>query len=140
MSRHNVELLRRAIDAYNARDLDAVIACCDPSIEFHSMVGAGGGVYSGHEGMRRWHLDLEDAWGIDIRIEPEAYFDLGDRSLLFHVLRGRGRNSGARVAMPNAAAASWREGLIVRLETYIHREDALSDLGVSEDELEPINP
>jgi hypothetical protein len=34
----------------------------------------------------------------------------------------------------------WHEGHIDYLKAYIHREDALSDLGVSEDELEPIAP
>jgi hypothetical protein len=35
---------------------------------------------------------------------------------------------------------TWREGLVVYGKSYIRREDALSDLGVSGDELEPIEP
>jgi hypothetical protein len=34
----------------------------------------------------------------------------------------------------------WRDGLIVYFKGYTHREDALTDLGVSEDALEPIAP
>jgi hypothetical protein len=34
----------------------------------------------------------------------------------------------------------WRDGLLVYLKVYTHRQDALSDLGFSEDALEPIAP
>jgi hypothetical protein len=56
------------------------------------------------------------------------------------VLHGRGLHSGVDVAMPNAQVVQWHDGLIVRLEAYAHREDALGNLGVSEDALEPIAP
>src|SRR5450755_2901951 len=60
MSDENVELLRRWIEAFNAREIDAIIAHCDPSIELHSVfAAAGGAVYSGHDGLRRWQRDLE---------------------------------------------------------------------------------
>jgi ketosteroid isomerase-like protein len=53
MSESKVELLHRFYEAFNARDIEALIACCDPSIEFHSTFAAvGGGVYHGHDGMR----------------------------------------------------------------------------------------
>jgi hypothetical protein len=34
----------------------------------------------------------------------------------------------------------WREGLVVYVKAYAHREDALSDLGVAKEALEPIAP
>jgi hypothetical protein len=62
MSNDDVELLRRAIAAYNVRDIEAFIACCDPSIEFHSAFAAvGGAVYHGHGGLRGWHRDMQEA-------------------------------------------------------------------------------
>jgi hypothetical protein len=52
MSHQNVELLRRAVDAYNTRDIDEFVAHCDPSIEFQSAFSAvGGEVYFGHDGV-----------------------------------------------------------------------------------------
>jgi ketosteroid isomerase-like protein len=141
MSEHNVEFMRRFNEAFNARDIGAAIACCDPNIEFHSAFATvGGAVYHGHDGLRRWQRDYEDAWGDGIRIEPEAYFDLGEETLAFNVMHGRGRHSGAEVAMPVAAVSRWRDGLMVYMKAYVHPEDALSDLGVSEEELEPIDP
>jgi ketosteroid isomerase-like protein len=141
MSGRNVELLRDTVEAFNARDIEAFTAYCDPSIELHSTFAAvGGAVYRGHDGLRSWHRDFADAWGDAIRVEPEAYFDLGEHTLGFYMLQGRGRHSGAEVAMPIAQVARWRDGLIVHWKGYAHREDALRDLGVSEDELERIEP
>jgi hypothetical protein len=36
--------------------------------------------------------------------------------------------------------ARWRDDLLVYFKSYRQREEALSDLGVSEDELERIEP
>jgi hypothetical protein len=137
----NADLHRRVVEAYNAHDVEALIAVCDPSIEVHSVFAAvGGAVYHGHDGLRRFFGDVRDVWGDETRMEPDAYFDLGETTLLFLVLRGHGWQSGAEVAMPVAQVAMWREDLALYLKSYVHREDALRDLGVSEDELEPITP
>jgi ketosteroid isomerase-like protein len=140
MSERNIELLRRGIEAYNARDIDAFIAYADPSIEFHAAFAAVGGVYHGHDGVREFFRDIEDAWGDENSLEPEAYFDLGDDTLAFYRLHARGRYSGAEIATPIAHVYRWREGLIVNFKSYLHRGDALSELGVSEHELKPIAP
>ena len=141
MSEQNVELHRRVIDSFNARDIDEFVTYFDPQIEFHSVSAAvGGGVYRGHDGLRRDIEDTMDAWGDGFTAEPEAFFDLGEKTLLFHVVHGRGRESGAAVAMPAAQFCIWRNGLCVYLKAYPQREDALKDLGVSRDELEPILP
>ena len=58
-------------------------------------------------------------------------------------MRAKGSLSRRRTVIedtPAADQATWRDGMIVYIEAYAHREDALTDLGVSEDELEPIEP
>jgi hypothetical protein len=56
----DVDLVRVFIDAFNAGDIDALIACCDPKAEFHSTFAAlGGDVYHGHDGIRKWYRDFE---------------------------------------------------------------------------------
>jgi hypothetical protein len=99
-----------------------------------------GGIYQGHDGLRTWAREVEDTWGDESHIEPEAYFDLGEHTLLFHVLHGRGRQSGAEAAMAIAHVMRWRDGRCIYSTVYMNREDALRDLDVSEDELEPIAP
>ena len=117
MSEQNVELHRRFVEAVNARDIEALIALNDPNVEYHPVLSAIGGVtvYRGYDGIRRWFGQLDDAWK-ELRAEPEAYFDLGEQTLMFAVLRGRGRQSGAEVAMPWAGVARWRDGLGVYMK------------------------
>ena len=133
----NIELLRGFGDALNARDIEAMLAYCDPNIELHSGIAAIQGVYHGHDGVHRWHCDNQEVWG-QIGVETEAVFDLGEHTLTFYVAHGRGQGSGVEVAMLQAAVVRWRDGLITYIKSYRDREDALRDLGVTEDELEPI--
>jgi ketosteroid isomerase-like protein len=141
VSDHNIELHRRANEAFNTRDVEAYIALCDPEVELHSAVTVPGGAeYHGHDGVRRWHRDIEDAFGDEVRVEPKAYFDLGEHTITFHVLHGRGRQSGADVAKPAAHLCRWRDGLLVYFRGYSNQQDAFRDLDVSEDALEPIPP
>jgi hypothetical protein len=42
--------------------------------------------------------------------------------------------------MPAAHLCRWRDGLIVYFKGYAQREDALRDLGVSENALDPVDP
>jgi hypothetical protein len=99
MSSANVENQRRWFAGFNARDVEAVIAVCDPSGVFISTFAVGGGaVYQGHGGMRRDFGDLAEAWGDDIRLEPEAYStSVSTRS-----------RSASRAGAEDTAARKWR--------------------------------
>jgi ketosteroid isomerase-like protein len=139
VSEQNVELQRRFTEAFNARDVEALIALCDPNVEIHSTFAELGAVYHGHAGLRRWHRDFEDAWD-EVRVEAEAYFDLGEQILVLSTWRGRGRQSGVDVALAAAQVGRWRDDLLTYIKGYAHREDAFEELGVSEAALDPIAP
>jgi ketosteroid isomerase-like protein len=48
-------LVRRAVDAFMARDLDGILAVADPEIELRSLLTeAERPLYRGHEGVRDW--------------------------------------------------------------------------------------
>jgi ketosteroid isomerase-like protein len=137
----NVEVLRRAVDAFNARDIDRFLSYFHPDIKLHSAFSAiGGAEYHGHDGLRKLFRDFEQAWGDEIHVESKAYFDLGDRTISSYVIHGRGLHSGVDVDLPSALVAGWRDGLIAYLKAFAHREDAFAELGVAEDELDPIAP
>jgi hypothetical protein len=78
--------------------------------------------------------------GDDLWIEPEAYYDVGEHTVTFHVLHGRGLQSGADVAMSAAHVCRWHDSLIVYFRGYSRRQDALSDLGAAESPPDPIAP
>jgi hypothetical protein len=143
MSRQNLERFHRGIEAFNARDIEGIVALCHPEVEFHSTFAAvGGGVYHGHDGLRRWHQDLAEVFDQEIGLEPEEYFDLGEHTLAFHVMHGRGKASGAAVSLPIAQVVRWHEdGVLAEyIGTYANRDDALNDLGLVGEELKPISP
>jgi ketosteroid isomerase-like protein len=141
MPESNLELHRRSVASFNERDVEKFISFCDTDIELHSTVTVpGGAVYHGHDGVRRWQRDLEDGWGDELQIEPEAYYDLGGQTITFHVLHGKGRQSGADVAMPAAHLCRWRNGLMVFFKGYSNREDVFEDLQIAPDTVSPIAP
>jgi ketosteroid isomerase-like protein len=132
----NVDLHRALNVAFNERDPDALVAVFDPSVEVHSVFAAiGGAIYRGHDQVRQWLQDIEEAWSM-FRVESEAYFDLGEHTLAFVVLNGRGRQSGAEVVMPYAQVMRWRADRCDYFKAHAHRHDALTELGISEDALE----
>ncbi len=141
MPGENVERHRRSVAAFNTRDPEAFVAFCDPQIELHSAVTVpGGAMYHGHPGVRKWHRDLAEVFGSDLWIEAEAYYDLGDQTISFHVLRGRGHQSGADVGMPAAHHCRWRDGLIVFFRGYSERENVWRELGIAVGAVEPLSP
>jgi hypothetical protein len=138
MSQENVQPHRRFVAAFNKHDVGTILTLCDREIELYSAVTAS--AYHGHEGVRGWLRDLKDAFGDQVWLEPEAYFDLGEHTITFHVLHGRGRHSGAAVAERFAHVHRWRNGLTVWFKAYAHQDDALRDLGVSKNAAERIDP
>jgi hypothetical protein len=140
-SEHKIDILLLSVEAYNARDVEAMLAHFDPAVELRSaFADVGGGFYSGHDGVRAWHSDMQDAWGNEIRVEPERYFVCGEALLMFWTVHGRGSHSGADVAMPGALVTKWRGERMIYWRSYAQREDALHDLGVTEADLEPVDP
>jgi ketosteroid isomerase-like protein len=143
MSDTNIELHRQVVDAFNARDFAAYTALADPAVEYHSAFRtalAGPAVYHGHAGLRSWFDDIDGVWGDQIRIEPNAYFDLGEHTLALFVLWGRGKSSGAEVTMDLIQVIKWRNDRIVYVKVYSDMAEALRDVGISEEALRPIAP
>ena len=70
----------------------------------------------------------------------EQNVELHRRGIEAFNAHGRGRESGLEIAAPWAQVVRWRDGLGVYFKAYPRREDALEDLGISEDAIEPIDP
>ena len=122
--------LARFYDAFNARDLAAVLATLHPEIEFESRFArAGGTTYSGHAGVSGWFSDLADAWEyIVVDLGPSRDV-AADRTIALITLRGRGRASGIMLDEEAAHELLWREGKLARL-AYIDVDAARDALGL----------
>jgi ketosteroid isomerase-like protein len=111
MSQENVELFRRALEAFNRRDLDTLLEQLDPEAEWHPGVAASLGgeatTFRGHEEVRQGLQDLVDAFE-DLQLEVSEMRDLGDRVLAMGRLRAHGTESGVEIESPWAYLVEYR--------------------------------
>jgi ketosteroid isomerase-like protein len=128
MSRENVEIFRRLVEAVNRGDVEEVLRCMDPAIEFIPKRAAVQGVYHGHEGVREYLGDTAENFDV-FQVNNEEIRDLGDRVVAFDTLRIRGKESGVEVAVPTAIVATFRDGKIARFEDFGERSKALEAAG-----------
>jgi ketosteroid isomerase-like protein len=133
MSQANVEIVKRAIDAFNRRDLNVYDELWTPDFEwFPAMAGiVDGDSFRGREGMARNYEVLGDIWE-EFRVVGEEFRDLGDRVLGLGRLDGRGRGSGTPVDAPFRAVFDFRDGKISRARSYLDHGEALRAAGLSE--------
>jgi ketosteroid isomerase-like protein len=135
MPQENVDQAHRAADAYSRRDVDALLEELDPEVEWHSalstVLSGEATVYRGHDGVREWFRELDDALG-EIYVEYSDIRDLGDRVVAIGRIRTRGRESGVETESPLAAVSDLRNGKAVRVRTYLDPKEALEAAGLSE--------
>jgi ketosteroid isomerase-like protein len=125
MSAEHVAVAKRLYDARNRGDIDAVLAECDPEVEWHSRLATlGGRPIRGHSGVRAYMASLEDEWE-SFRHEPEEFVDCGDKVVAFLHTYARGRSSGIDVDVPVGHLLSFRDGKVLRFVSYYDRDEAL---------------
>ena len=101
-----IETVRRAHEALNNGDVEALLAECDP--EFHLDMSdrvLNPEVYEGHEGIQRFLAEVHEAWET-FTWEPEELVEAGDLVLSLVHSTGRGRGSG--LELDRRAAMLWR--------------------------------
>jgi ketosteroid isomerase-like protein len=132
VSRDNVERLRRGYEVLNATsEVDPDLWATDVECIQIAEVGAAETVFYGPEGVARAVRDMTEVFA-DFRVDPERFFDLGDRVVAFVRLRGRARGSGVPIDVPFTHVATFRGTRITRWRAYARREDALQAEGLPE--------
>jgi ketosteroid isomerase-like protein len=134
MSRENVEILERGIDAYNRLDLGTLAAMTTEDFEwFPLMVGAfESGSFQGREGIAAYFDDIRDAWE-HLRVHVGEFRDLADdRVLMLGRVEGRGGLSGIEVDAPLGMLAEFRGDRLRRVSTYLGHEETLKAVGLAE--------
>jgi ketosteroid isomerase-like protein len=132
MSQENVEVVRRCLEAFNRGDFEASVAFLDENVEWHDPPDVpDGGVHRGPEEVRRWTAGWLAAWE-SYTAEAEELIDAGDRVVVVHFERGRGKGSRADVEHRVANVFDLRDGRIVRKRPFASRADALKAAGLSE--------
>jgi ketosteroid isomerase-like protein len=136
MSEENVALARKAIDALNRSDFDALLAFLSPDVVWEALEGVSGigELYRGRAEVREWiALMLEDTEGSSIHSEIEQMADLGDdRVFIAVVLTARRRGSGVPFEYRTWQIVWFADGLITRRQVFWTRAEALKTAGLRE--------
>ena len=131
MSHENVELVYRAADAFNRRDLDANLALMDDDVEAVPRAASMEGSYHGHDGIRRWWETLFETWP-DFTVQVLELRAVGDLTLGTVHLRAHGAGSEIPSEWTVCSVARWREGKCVWWGNFRTRGEALEAVGLSE--------
>jgi ketosteroid isomerase-like protein len=129
MSQENLEVVRRAVAALNARDLEGYLACCTRDVELHTPE-VFAGVYEGPQGIRRFLTDVEDA-GPDFHIDLQDLKAVGDDQVLAFVqTASTGRVSRIPMATTQTNVYDLVDGKIRRVRIFPDHDQALKAVGL----------
>jgi uncharacterized protein len=118
------DLVRALYEAINARDYEAGFALLDEDFEWLEPEQT---LLSGnHRGFDEVRQAIEvqlEVWD-EFTIEPEEFYEVGDRVAVPIRQRARGGSSGVEIEIRIGHLWTVDEGKIVRLEVFPAREDA----------------
>jgi uncharacterized protein len=132
MSQENVEIVRRAIAAYNRRDFEAMRALNHPDMELDWSASRGlqAGVYQGREEVMRMYQTFLETFQ-DVVIEPDRFIESGDSVVVPNSAQIRGRD-GIETAARSALVFEVRSGRLARICLYQDTREALEAAGLRE--------
>jgi len=133
MSRENVEIYRRGIDAWNRGALDDWLKTITPGWELVTGEAFPGlaQVYRGREGALEMWDAMRGPWDSqDLHIEIERIEDLGESAVALLTMRARGETSGVDVSIKWAHVIT-DSGGDMRWRSYATHAAALDAVGLS---------
>jgi ketosteroid isomerase-like protein len=134
MSQDNVEIVRRAQEAFNRRDVGDFLADVDPAVEWDwsRAVGPDREIIRGREQVAGFIRSWWDAFDESVVVEDEI-IDAGEHVVVAFHGRQRGRGSGAEVQGPGSVLVwTFRDGQAINVTLYQTRNEALASVGLAE--------
>jgi ketosteroid isomerase-like protein len=132
MSRDNIELVRKGIDAFNRRDFDAALAAVHDDVtwqRFLSRAEANTPQVRGKEELRAvWESQVE---AVDLRVEPEEFIAAGDKVIVSSRMVAHG--SSSEIALSAPITWMWTidaDGLATKVEAFDTHAAALEAAGL----------
>ncbi len=134
MSQENVEVVRRGVDAINARDFDALADLVAPDVAWDDTEGFAGlrTVHKGPAELRHWLESVLEPWG-DLQLAVEDIREAGDDSVYLETsMATRGKSSGVETAIRVWMVFWLTESKIAKRRLFWDRDAALEAAGLSE--------
>ena len=122
------ELVESLFDAFNRRDVAALLALCDENVVFHAATAEFAGrdaPYVGTDGMRAYFKDVGRLWE-ELLITHREIVPVEGGVVIFGRVFARGRQHGIR-DLPVAWRWDLRDGRFVWGRVYLDPEQVLSD-------------
>lgn len=135
ISGENLEVVRRAFDAFERRDIAAVLDCFDPDVrvrEDASLPDAR--EYRGHDGVLQWLRGMDRNWE-DFRVRPERFLDRENDVAALMRVHGRGRTSRVPVGGEFGSVFTVGDGRIEEWQIYAGWSETLNAWGLHPEDL-----
>jgi ketosteroid isomerase-like protein len=121
-----IAFVQHVMDAFNGRDLDALVALAGPDFEYDwtRSMGPLAGVYRGPEGFMEF---VHEQWSMfdEFSVEGLEYIPRGNHVVVPTKVRATGR-SGVPVSAMSAHLYTFENGRIVRITLFQERGEALA--------------
>ncbi|HXF00418.1 MAG TPA: nuclear transport factor 2 family protein [Solirubrobacterales bacterium] len=133
MSEGNVELVRRAYEAYNRGDIDGAVSDFAPDCRYTAAgtIPDRTGVFHGREGYKEFIGWLRSEFD-DAQAGIDELIDAGDTVVVGSTLRGRGKQSGAEAKFTFWQTWTIQNGKFTYGQGFAGRAEALEAAGLSE--------
>jgi ketosteroid isomerase-like protein len=135
MSQESVEAFMRGTEAYNRRDVDALLEELDPEVEWHSALlipfGAGAIISRGHAGVREVLREVYEVLA-EIHLGYTEIRDLDERIVGVGRIRTKGRQSGVVTETAFGTVSDMKDHRSIRIWTYLDPQEALEAAGLTE--------
>jgi ketosteroid isomerase-like protein len=135
MSKKNVEIVRRTIEAYNAGDREASFNFIADDVQIYPDVSRFVEAKSlhGREQFKRFVADLDQGWEGGATGVIKEVFPVGDDRVVARAeWGGKGRASGIDLRSSLSSIYTVEDGKIVKIEYFFDHAKALEAAGLSE--------
>jgi ketosteroid isomerase-like protein len=135
MSHENVDVLKRGMECFERRDMEATLELLDRKVEwrpaFTALLGGEATVFRGHDGAREV---IRQFWEVfsETHFEVSEIRDLGDQALAVGTMHARGAESGAEIESPWAWLVGSKNGKATSIRVFTDPAEAIEAAGASE--------
>ena len=128
LTQGNVAIVRRAYEAVDARDVDALKKITTPDLVLRASPAIDGKVHHGHDGLGEIFKAIRDRWR-EFRFHALEFYEAGNRVLVLGTLLAKGVEEG--IASPAGQVWTLEDGMVVAVEGYLDSETAIRAAGLT---------
>jgi ketosteroid isomerase-like protein len=132
-------IARRFVEAYNAGDVNCVLADIDPDVELHEWPdGPDARIYHGPDGVRQALATWSESWD-RMHVDITELVEAGDIVVMTIDQRSRGRSSAIEVGLVSGNVYSFRGGKVFKIELFTNPAEAWKAAGLQRDNIDLVH-